>query len=317
MRSEDVRPVWSRLIRLLVGLSLVGCGSVHRGPEDDEDGGAGAEIDASPEEDAGAGADASAERCDPDGQFSPPVLLESLSSGAADYGARLTSDELILFFASSRSGETRVYQATRPSASEEFSKPEELPLASGVIWPAVTGDGLTIYVEGILEGTMGKEDIWRATRKAIGDPFGPLENVPGVNSTSSDANPYVMSDGDVLYFISRRQSSTDLYRAASAGDGFATPELFMEGAVSPVVTTDELRIFMSMGNPQDIWTATRDAPDAPFGEPEPVDELNSGDRDRPAWISDDGCRIYFASTRPGGPGRLDDFDLYFSEREPP
>jgi WD40-like Beta Propeller Repeat len=316
MRSEDVRPAWFCLTGLLAGLTLLGCGSVHRGDEPDEDGG-GAETDASPEDDAAMGPDdASAARCDPDGEFSPPVLLDSLSSGAADYGPRLTSDELTAYLASSRTGESRAYAATRASVSEEFAQPVQLPLAPGVIWPTVTDDGLTLYAEGSLDGTVGKVDIWRATRKNPDDPFGALENVAAVNSEASDANPFAMNDGVVLYFMSRLQGSTDIYRAEREGDDLAAPDLVLESAVSPVVTPDERRIFIAMGSPLDIWTATRDAPDAPFGEPEPVDELNSAEDDRPAWISGDGCRIYFASGRPGGAGPKDDFDLYFSERAP-
>jgi WD40-like Beta Propeller Repeat len=314
MRGEVRRRSCGVAFRLLVSTALVGCGTVQRGGDDDGDG---AQVDASSEEDAAMGADdASAAGCEPEGEFSPPVLLESLSSGAADYGARLTSDELTLFFASTRTGDPRVYVATRVSISEDFSQPQELLLSSGVIWPATTGDGLTLYAQGSMDGTLGEDDIWRATRPSVDEPFGPLENVAAVNSTSDDSNPYVLSDGDALYFMSRRAGSTDIYRARREGDDFAAPVLVLEGAVGPVVSSDELRIFMAMGNPQGIWTATRDAPDAPFGKPEPMDELNSDAVDRPAWISEDGCRLYFASTRLGGPGKKDDFDLYFSEREP-
>jgi len=318
MRSEDVRPAARPVARLLVSLVLAGCGSVHRGEgQDDENGGGAAEVDGSPGEDGQNDPDdAAGTRCDPEGEFSPPVLLESLSSGAADYGARLSPDELTLYFASSRTGELRVYVATRASVSEEFSPPEELPVATSVIWPAATGDGLTLFVEGDVKGTMGMEDVWRATRSSAGDPFGPLENVAAVNSPAFDGNPYALANGEALYFMSRRDTSTHIFRAAREGDDFAAPVPVFEDAVSPVVTRDERRLFMSMGDPQDIWTATRGAPDAPFDSPVPVDELNSASRDRPAWISDDGCRIYFASTRPGGPGERDDFDLYFSEREP-
>src|SRR5262249_2371281 len=56
---------------------------------------------------------------------------------------------------------------------------------------------------------------------------------------------------------------------------------------------------------EDIWVARRSSKSAQFGAPTNVAELNTAQLDEPSWVSADGCRILFASLRPGGKGDRD------------
>jgi hypothetical protein len=57
---------------------------------------------------------------------------------------------------------------------------------------------------------------------------------------------------------------------------------------------------------------TPSRPDDAFGEPTNVAEVNLDDFEFPEWISEDGCRLYFTSRRPGGSGN---WDMWIASRE--
>ena len=78
-----------------------------------------------------------------------------------------------------------------------------------------------------------------------------------------------------------------------------------------VVTSDELTMYLSRsdGTQADIFVTTRAAATDAWGEASLVGELSSGSNDRVTWISDDGCRAIVASTRPGGAGSSDLYEV--------
>jgi hypothetical protein len=61
----------------------------------------------------------------------------------------------------------------------------------------------------------------------------------------------------------------------------------------------------------DIWMATRDTTDEPFGPPVNVTELNTSYHDFSPTLSTDGLSVFFSSNRPGGRG---DMDLWMATR---
>jgi hypothetical protein len=301
---------------LLVGAS---CGGVHKnGGGDDGDAGSVADA-ASPGPDArdvdaaGPGSDAAPLRCDPGGRFSDPVAVEEINSPVVDdFGPSLSPDELSIYLGSARDGAVQflLYAATRSTTDEPFGAPAQVAAVGGAQDPSVSGDGLTLYVQGALDGTLGALDIWRLTRTNHFDQFGPVENVASLNSTVNDGGPHVIGNGDVVYLSSVRDAGgNDIYRAERTGNDFAEPVRVLEDAEDPTVTPDELRIFVARGSPEDIWTATRDSVDEPFGSLEPVAELNTEGIDRPTWISADGCRIYLVHADEPGTA-----DIYYAER---
>lgn len=125
----------------------------------------------------------------------------------------------------------------------------------------------------------GALDIWRATRASPTVPFGAPEKLAGGVNTDNfqDAHPFVSADGRTLYFTSTRIDS----------------------------------------NRRDLYTATRPDRDAPFGNVEPVANLES--LVHPS-VTDDGLTIYFSRTGAdhlSRATRASTEDLFVSEVELP
>ena len=49
----------------------------------------------------------------------------------------------------------------------------------------------------------------------------------------------------------------------------------------------------------DLWVATRPDTDSPFGTPQPLVELNTGEQDLDPALTPDGLELFFSSTRNG------------------
>ena len=82
----------------------------------------------------------------------------------------------------------------------------------------------------------------------------------------------------------------------------------------PTVTGDLLQLFFNSnrtGNGQ-LFVSRRDSVDLPWGEPQPIPELNTGDNETAPEVSADGLAIYFSSNRPGGKGGQ---DIYLARRD--
>jgi hypothetical protein len=186
--------------------------------------------------------------------------------------------------------------------------------------PSLTGDELTMYY--IFSATLGGNgDIYATKRASVASSFLLGTAVAQINLASDDGDQFVAADDSILYFASNRPGgagSYDIYKAVRGNDGSfdlpqSVPELNtaeIEG--HPMLTADGLTIYWTStradGGAQgegDIWTATRSSTSALFGTPTPVRELNSNRNDSPTWISADGCRIYLATDRIGGPGASD------------
>ena len=158
-----------------------------------------------------------------------------------------------------------------------------------------------------------------ATRSTVAMPFGSVTNVTALNGAAySNYDSYAMGNGHALYFASQRGTGSDVYRAAFDG-GFALDDGGAFGSINtpneerfPVMTTDELTLYFGSdragGLGFDVWKATRSSTADAFANVVNVAEVNSSGEDYPSWISDDGCRLYFASDRDVGE------DLYVATR---
>jgi hypothetical protein len=74
----------------------------------------------------------------------------------------------------------------------------------------------------------------------------------------------------------------------------------------PTLTADLCELFFMsdrLGS-KDLWTSRRDAPDEPWGAPEPVDSLNSDVVDENPHVSGDGLRLWFYTDRDRGQGTI-------------
>src|SRR5690606_29760527 len=103
---------------------------------------------------------------------------------------------------------------------------------------------------------------------------------------------------------------TYLARRSETGDGFAEPVLIEELASTELIVIDAflsddgLTLWLNRapldGN-ADLFRAARPSLDAPFSEPEPLEDLNTDADERDPWLSPDGTQLYFTSDRDGDP----------------
>ena len=282
--------------------------------------------------DAADAADASSPpRCNPKKPFGAPVLVSGLSTSADDASARLSADELTVFFARgpAGTGSPDIYAATRPSREAGWGAAE---LVRGVntsgpdFSPMVTDDGLTLFYASDSAGTRGGDDIFIASRANVNSDFAGAMSLGAlgiVNTAVSDADPYVLPNGKALWFdVYNGVGDTEIYRSAAGPAGFTTREKVLgvgSPAVDayPVVTPDELTLYFAsdrvdaqaLGD-RDIYVATRASASDSFGTPTILPALNSADADFPTWISRDECVLYLTRRVAGS------LDIYKSERSP-
>jgi hypothetical protein len=73
--------------------------------------------------------------------------------------------------------------------------------AANDIQPNVRADGLEVVFSSSRAGTLGGQDVWVATRAAIGDPWSaPVNLGPAVNTAVGETRPSLSRDGKQLLF---------------------------------------------------------------------------------------------------------------------
>ncbi|MFC1634913.1 protein kinase [Planctomycetota bacterium] len=138
----------------------------------------------------------------------PMNLGPAVNSSANEMGASISADGLTLVFQSNRPGglgEEDIYVSTRVTTSDPWGK--ALNLGPKVNSPSVdaqpyiTLDGLVLMFCSDRPGGFGDWDIWVTTRPTSDDDWGaPMNLGPIVNTSSGEAEPFLSSDGRVLYF---------------------------------------------------------------------------------------------------------------------
>jgi hypothetical protein len=215
---------------------------------------------------------------------------------------RLTPDELSIYLAS----DADLYFASRAVRSDAWGAPSLLSGLNSTSLdghPSVTGDGLTIYFDSLRSGM---SHVYVAGRSSLQSTFGAPLVVAPADSVGIAGQPYILPNGNVLYFVAEvTPGNGQIFRAQRSTGDFGAPAA-MAGINSsfdeqtPTVTPDELTMFFASrrtdGAAQggwDIWTSRRTSTGVPFGAPTNVQELNSFEDEKPNWISPDGCRLYF------------------------
>jgi hypothetical protein len=268
----------------------------------------------------------SCSRCDSLGVFAAPTLVPGLNNGTYRQGrARLSSDERTVILARAAAGDGSsgldIVVAQRQDTAQPFGSPEPVANVNGPadeVSASMTSDGLTLYVESnVSDGYR----IYVARRLAPTAMFSTPAILKVVDSSSvSEGGPYVVPNGAV-YFQAYNAPKADLYRGVVGAAGLeAVPMTVLNTPVDdafPVVSLDELTIYFSstradgaLGG-EDIWMATRGTREEEFSAPHNLTVLNTAFDERPTWISDDGCRLYFdRGGSAGGPMTA----IYVAER---
>ena len=207
-----------------------------------------------------------------------PAAYTSLSSSLSDSAFTVTADGLTGFLSTNRTGGTGgldIWIVTRASTSQLFLGAAATPLSvvndGAHQWdPMPAAGGLELYISSNdypqSLGGQGGADIVVSTRASAGDAFGAPVPVPGINSSSSEANPSLTADRRVMLFSSGR----------AGGSGSS-----------------------------DIWYATRAGINNPFSAAKPAPVVNNAEYDGEPFVTPDGCELYFASSRAGGLGGWD------------
>jgi Tol biopolymer transport system component len=214
-------------------------------------------------------------RSSPAQDFGSPGPVDNLDTTASESRAAVNGDDTLLVLSSNRgaTGKFQIYVSARPDATQPFpspSAPDQALVASvnaaadNNFDPFLSRDGLRLYFAPAATGA--PQQIAVAIR-AAGQVFGPAAALPGINSTSGDADPALSPDERVLVFTSNRPAGTGL------------------GATN-------------------LWYATRQRATDDFTAPQPIPGVNGNADDGDPVLSADGCELYFASTRVDGRHQL-------------
>jgi hypothetical protein len=254
-------------------------------------------------------------------RFETPVLVTELASdGDESDNPTLTADLLEIYFASGRdggSGDVDVWMARRPSADAPFGAPEPVSVVNTDEFetsPAVSLDGLELWVGADRDGGLGEQDIWVSRRPSRDAAWSALSNAMELNSSEKDIPRQPAVGGRVMPLGSRRGGleyyQTFLAERPSASEPFGTPrelvELEVDGqnTIDGFLTEDGLTLYFNRTpgageSTGDLFLATRPDLTAPFGEGVPISDLNTSHDERDPWLSPDGQHLFFSSDRDG------------------
>lgn len=211
--------------------------------------------------------------------------MATLNSTSEDQDPSVSSDGLRLYYSSLRTPNEgyHTYLVTRGSTSGAFANPSLVANVDGADKTKddgqafATADGAELWFTSTRLGTVGGNDIWKAS--LTGAMASAPAAVAELNSASNDWLPVVSADRLTVYFSSNRPGST----------------LNPSGAPS-----------------YDIWTSHRSAVTEAFPAPTRVPELSTTADDFAGWLSSDNCRFYMSSIDKQG----QHLDIFMATRAP-
>ncbi len=138
----------------------------------------------------------------------PVDLGTMVNSSASDIGPCISADGLELYFGSDRtggSGDWDIWVTTRATISDAWGPAVNLgstvnsPAYDGV--PAISPDGLLLFITSLRSGGYGDNDIWVTKRATRDGEWGePVNLGPMINTSAGEAEPSISFDGRWLYF---------------------------------------------------------------------------------------------------------------------
>jgi Tol biopolymer transport system component len=251
-----------------------------------------------------------------EGSAAPELVLSlaAVDDDAADDDPYLSRNGLQLFFNSDREGgpgRGDIWVSERDAIGNAFRTPQlvdELSSEARETSIVLSSDALLAFVSSDREGGFGGLDVWVFERSTVSEPFGSATHVADLSTPGDDlVSGYEETLGVVALSIRENEDADyDLYLAEPDLDGSMDPrpvtELNTDGEdVDPhLVEGGKLLYFNSDRNSDaggDLFVAEREGTGAPFGEPRPLEELNSEADERDPFLA--GCELFFASDREG------------------
>lgn len=256
-----------------------------------------------------------------------PELL-TISTDASEIDPVLLADGRTLLY--SNSNETR--RAVREGPGAPFVNAIDnddygLNTAAVDLRVVLSPDWLRAYVSNTREDGLGGVDVWLMTRASVEEPFQGATNLSELNSPLDDfdAQPSVdelrmyiapvVEEGGMkrqVLMVASRPSRDEVFSRPDPIAGLEST--FTDG--NPTLSIDERTLIFSSkrGASHDLYVSVRPSLGAPFAAPVPLDEVNDPAAfDGEAFLSSDGCELFFASDRPGGKGK---WDLYRADIVP-
>jgi len=225
-------------------------------------------------------------------------------------------------------GTSEYWITTRVSKHDAWSVPERLPSFENKLWiPGMTTiDGLEQY-EHQWPGDLGNGDIYVRKRASREDVWDETKNLGlTVNSAVSEISPAISPDGLELYFSDSQpkrrpggQGGADLWVSKRTHRNAAWIKPVNLGAsinspyhdCRPSLSADGRLLVFDSKRPGgqgrlDIWLMRRSSLDAPWEKPVNLGEgINTPSNERYPHFSADGSCLYYTSSRFGGHGSDD------------
>jgi hypothetical protein len=270
-----------------------------------------------------------------------------------DTYAILSRDELTMYFTSDRPGGVPgpggvrnydLWLTTRASLDDPWETPTNLSaLNTGAedSLAVLSSDEHVMFFHSTRSGGCGAGDIWMTRRHDRRSPdwdppvnLGCVETGGTVNTGATEIAPALFENprgGQVtLFYGSNRPGppkDLDVYASVVGEDGYFRPgELVREFSSAArdtriFIRRDGLEAFITSDRPNgqgliDIWTSTRESlsdlwPPTSIDVPSPVNGVCD---DGSPWLSRDGMKLYFFSTRTSGL-QCGTRDIWYATRE--
>ena len=260
------------------------------------------------------------------GRWSPPVKLTlALNSEAIDERSPTSNDE---------EGQNRCSQRHFGPFSD-WSDPVWLgPIVNSSVddqHPAISHNGLSLYITSIRPGGFGNSDIWVSQRDTLDDPWGAPQNLgSNINTADPEFGPDFSPDGHWLFFSRGLPAQIWVSYRKDADDDFGWgPAVKLRGDINlpglddnaPTffhdhktgITSIHFNSILRTDGPGgfDIYVSTQ-LENGTFGRAKIVPELSSPRRDTRTAIRNDGLEMFITSDRSGSFGLI---DLWVATRE--
>jgi Tol biopolymer transport system component len=281
-------------------------------------------------------------------EWSAPVVLPAPINlpTSNEQGPAISPDGLSLYFCSNRPPQSLgndLWVSRRASESDPWGEPVNLTIlnsAAGDCGPSLSQDGTMLFFTSARPGGAGGNDIYMATRADPSDDLSwslPVRLGPEINTPSTEFSPFIARYRDAecdengctdawaeLYFergATNTGSDVLVVRIDASGTALAAAVPLDEinspaGDLHPTIRFDGREMILSSnrdgrGGNFDLFVSRRQSPNHPWSTPEPIDELNVGNRHEiHPYFARDGRTVFFIR----GTGTAN--DVWMSTRTP-